>query len=253
MSTQLIWILEDESEIVEIYTRVLGLRYSLEIFGAVQDLDKKLQSNPERMPDLVIADLRVPRESFLDYLSKTKGAALRDIPFIVVSASDDLDALRICYEFGALDFIQKPFTSNELVVKIERGLRKEQPRDHVGSAMPHIGVPTKVLPHAIAVDLKTSLSLNVTSLTVTNSSGTSEALTSKEFKIVAILREAAGHPIQREVLINKIWGDVHVTRKALDVHLSNLRRKIQPMGLAVSFIPNLGYYLTPDAKAVSEA
>lgn len=121
-NTKSIWIVEDDAGSQFVYNEILGFRYRLQMFNNLQKF-RDAWNNGERKPDLMIVDLHLPDESFLSFLQSEGAKEMkRSTPFIVVSSLDDLDALRICYEEGAVEFISKPFAKSELVVKVERSL-----------------------------------------------------------------------------------------------------------------------------------
>lgn len=119
---QTLWVLEDDRGVQLMYKMALGLRYNLSFFDSVASLNDALESSHPR-PMLLIADLHLPDQEFIQYLETPRTQInWRHVPFLVVSGVDDLEALRQCYAFGALDFINKPFTTNEIIVKVDRCL-----------------------------------------------------------------------------------------------------------------------------------
>jgi len=212
-----VWVIEDDQSSRFVYEEIFSLRYELTLFSCLTDFRHALLNSPTR-PDLLIADLRLPDESFLSFLSAGEHHEKLTFPFIVVSSIDDLDALRLCYEKGAADYITKPFGRGELIVKVERILS------------PH---PAS---NATAGGL---FLLDPKSLTVSRAERTSDSLTSKEFQLLAILHDAQNNTLTRDEMIEQLWGKVKVTSKTLDVHLSNLRRKVEPLGLEIIHVfPN---------------
>jgi len=173
-------------------------------------------------PDLIIADIRLPDGSFISFLSSEENTRISYIPCIFISSVDDADVVRICYNRGRSDYITKPFGKAELAVKIERMLEGK-------------GVQCSFAPFDLEIDY--------TSLTVIKGKRRSQPLTSKEFQIISAFCEANKQSLMRADIISKVWGQVAVQTKTLDVHLYNLRQKLQPIGLEIRFVPPRQYML----------
>ncbi|MFZ4712453.1 MAG: response regulator transcription factor [Bacteriovoracaceae bacterium] len=196
-----IWVIEDEVEINSIYQEVLSHSYKLQTFLTIGQFTEALKTSPA--PDLIISDIRLPDGNFLNYL-KDEGKNLKNIPYLVVSAVIDVDALRYCFEEGAVDYLTKPFHVNELQVKIERffNLRDQKIADQKKqNPLTESFINTK--------------------------------LTYKESKIIALLMKEMNSYVARKDIIETVWNSVNVHPKTLDVHLYNLRRKIDPLGFQI--------------------
>ncbi|MBY0371431.1 response regulator transcription factor [bacterium] len=211
-----IWIIEDDPGVRFVYEEVLALRYSLTFLQSVEEFCSALETRPR--PDLLLADLRLPGESFLQFLKGPHSAArIAGIPFVVLSSVDDLDTLRSCFELGARDFLTKPIGKGELIVKLERLL--------AGEAAPE---------PLFQLD---SIALNVIA------HGKKNRLTAKEFQILSIFHASPGYQVSRDEILKRVWNDVAVDSKTLDVHLSSLRKKISELGLEIAFLPSGSYRL----------
>jgi DNA-binding response OmpR family regulator len=116
---------------------------------------------------------------------------MEDVPTIIVSSLDDVETLRNSYEWGASDYLVKPFKKNELIVKLERIVRSKE----------------------------TNGSLSVDNAFV-------DGLTLIENKIFNYMLQFNGKSIHRDGIYKAIWKKVQVSSKTLDVHLSNLRKKM---------------------------
>ena len=219
-----IWIIEDELDCQFIYTEVLELRYDLKFFKSIKEIKKHIvDSDDNKKPDLLIADIRLPEESFLSFLESDFKHFLNNVTFIVVSSLDDLDALRICFEKGCSDYITKPFGKCELIVKVERLLSesKVEPSDY------------------------DEVIVNKEKFSISFMDKESTPLTMKEFQIFNTLMLAEDKTIKRKELLKKVWGDVTVTSKTLDVHMFNLRKKLAPVDISIQFImPDLFRLIT---------
>ena len=223
-SNKLIWILEDDEGSKFVYQEILEYRHRIKFFSHIEEFDKSAQSPyEENKPDLLIADLRLTDGNFLTYLHRrVKNNSPLNIQFIVVSSLDDLDVLRKCFEYGALDYLTKPFTKNELIIKVERFFSQSEK-----SPLPQ----------------SDSFIINPNNFTVTLDQQTFVHLTSKELQILTYLNRSINKIATRDELQKKIWDQVSVTNKTLDVHIFHLRKKLSPLGLKIEFHPREGYRL----------
>lgn len=223
-----IWILEDDPGAQFVYEDVLGDRYSLRILSSLEELGRALSSpdgNSAPAPALMIADLKLPDGNFLHFVMQSSGMRALSAPFIVVSSMDDLDVLKSCFEEGALDYLTKPFTKNELVVKVDRILARR-------------GVtPPTPAPSAGEIEL------DPIQLRVRRGPQHFAQLTAKELQIFAVLHRMRGQQIPRSRIQAEVWGETVVTPKTLDVHLFNLRKKVAKLGLEILFTPPDGFAL----------
>lgn len=161
-------------------------------------------------PDLLIAYLQSGAETLLDRLGDD-AARLRSIPILLVSWIDDVELIRRCYELGVREYLSAPVHEAELLVKAERLLRAphERPSGHVA----HRTDPV--------------------SLTLRDAAHSSPALTAKEFQIISRLVAARGATVSRSEIMEAAWRGVSVGPKTLDVHLTNLRKKLAPLGMSI--------------------
>lgn len=225
---KLIWVLEDDAGCQFVLREIFELRYSLRMFSDLTSFRDALFEKDGVKPDLVIADIRLPGQSFLSFLSGDDAKVFRLIPLLVVSSVDDIDALRTCFENGAVDFITKPFTKNELIVKVERIWNQN---DRLGQRA------------------RREFVLDLPALKVIRGERHSDPLTTKEFQIITILSEAPSGTLSRDEIVSKVWGQVKVTSKAFDVHLYHLRKKLGAVGLEIRFSPPNRYSLLTEAAA----
>jgi len=182
-------VLEDNSDCIEIYKDILKSLYKLDLIDNLLDLEKII--NSESSYHGMIADMYLKDGSFLDWITANNSFILEKVPTIIVSSVDDIQILRTAYEWGAEDYITKPFKTNELIVKLERMLNR-----------------------GVGPDLKFK------------GDNFLEGLTLIENKIFNSIMEKKGEAISREELFKNVWKKVQVSSKTLDVHLSNLRKKL---------------------------
>lgn len=223
MSVKSIWVLEDDLQMQAIYQDMLGRNYQLTFFASLQKFRSSLSAE-HPSPDLMILDLMVPDGS-LHTVFDEYADILRMTPFLVVSGLDEQDAIRNSFGFGALDFISKPFSKSEIQVKIDIFLNRH--------ATPLAGVsPVKLDP---------------LSMTLYTENERSSELTAKEYRILSLFLQATEQTVPRRHLVLTLWKDINVSEKTLDVHLSNIRRKIAALGLTI-VCTDAGYELQSSAR-----
>lgn len=220
---QTLWIIEDDPGARFVYSKTLDLKYELRFFETVL-LFRNAFLQRENLPDLVIADLRLPDESFLTFLANQETSLTTLFPFIVVSSVDDIDILRMCFSEGAADYITKPFNSSELIVKIQRILETQN----------YIGSP------------RSPVEVDPAQRKISDQIGHSVQLTPRELQIFSVLRQAKNGHVTRTEIISKVWGNISVSPKALDVHLFSLRKKTELLGLQIQFVHPDSFMISSD-------
>ena len=206
-----IWILEDDKGCQFVYEQILKNNFETTYFENIKKFKEsyksKVEDEKDVKPDMIIADLMLNDGNFLNFLSNDfHGKLGHDVPFIVVSSDDDIESLRLCFKEGANDYITKPFKKNELLVKIETILKT---RNRFGRT-----VRTQVEIDGVEI----------------------EGLTTKQQKLLSLFLNNTERAATRDVIMEKVWGSTAVLPKTIDVHLYNLRRKLQPYGYMIKSI-----------------
>ncbi len=214
-----IWILEDDPGCQFVYEEVLASAHQTTFFPTLEKFLTSLRGTRES-PDLVIADIKLPDGSFLDLLASDEKKVL-NVPFLVVSSVDELEALRLCFDEGALDYITKPFKKGELMVKTERILSSKGTQQNYPAAS--AAAPAAAASAGSATPI-TEATLNDRRFA---------HLTLKEQKILQLFLRNKDHKVSRAELVSEIWADVKVHHKTLDVHLYNLRKKIKDLKMEI--------------------
>jgi len=163
----------------------------------------------EPRPRLVVLDLMLPG---LDGLAVCRTLrADSDVPIIVVTArAEEADRL-LGLELGADDYVTKPFSPRELVARVRAVLRRLPAEEPSGPAVERAGVRLDPTAHAVTVD------------------GRAVALTPREFRLLHALLRAPGRAFTRDELAQRALGDAFDgLERTIDVHVKNLRHKIEP-------------------------
>ncbi len=185
--------------------------------------------------DLLILDLMLPRLSGWEVL-RTLRMEKRNLPVLVLSARGEETDKVAGLELGADDYVTKPFSPRELVARVRAHLRRKAMGEDESP-------PETIKLGPLEIDLPTR--------TVTVS-GTSIDLTVKEFDLLAFLARNPDKVFSREKLLEEIWGyDFEGDTRTVDVHISRLRQKVDPLlfgpGEATSLLEpvrGIGYRLS---------
>ncbi len=177
--------------------------------------------------DLIILDIMLPGMSGLDVLQQVRKN--RDLPIIMLTArGDDVDRI-LGLEFGADDYLAKPFNPRELLARIKAILRRAGPQQEKKDNL-RIG--------NIEIDTRSRQ---------VSAAGHSIRLTGTEFELLRCLGAAAGDVTSREVLSREVLGrGLLPYDRSIDTHISNVRRKLEKAGVSNPQIQNqrgVGYRL----------
>ena len=177
---------------------------------------------------LIILDLMLPDGSGLDFCKKLKSSnAYSDIPIIIVTAKDDEVDKVVGFELGADDYVTKPFSVRELMLRIKAILKRNSKdmTQNTSSKIETFGI----------------LSINEDSHEVFINDD-EIILTALEFKLLKHLLDRRGRVQTRDQLLSDVWGySAHITTRTVDTHVKRLREKMGVMGKHVQTIRGVGY------------
>lgn len=220
-----LWVLEDDEDAILLYQKMFQSGFEAEYFKSLNDLRDAINSTDNKKPELLIADLHLPDGEFTSFLGAN--AAL-EIPFAVVSASDDYKLLQDCFKKGARDFFVKPVNKNEILFKINRILNEKDQNSGVALAKPRFK----------------ELTLDTFTQTVTRENIQKIIqLTQTEYKILALFFRNPERRLNREEIIGEVWKSEALSPKAFDFHLSKLREKLRELSVKINYQTNEGYCL----------
>jgi DNA-binding response OmpR family regulator len=186
-------------------------------------------------PDLILLDLMLPDVSGFDVCREIRKSGSR-LPVIILSAKTEEIDIVVGLEIGADDYITKPFRARELLARIAAHLRRIKAEDHGDDGR---------------LEFK-DLAIDVNERRVWRADHEVE-LTHTEFDLLAFLASNAGKVLSREKILNHVWGyEYPIETRVIDVHVRNLRRKIEHDPSHPFFIlavPGIGYRFTSAARA----
>jgi two-component system response regulator MprA len=173
------------------------------------DGEAALTVHADYVPDLVILDLGLPKLDGIEVARRLRGSD--DVPILMLTARDALEARVEGLDSGADDYLVKPFDRQELLARLRALLRRRPPR---GSA-------------SLVVS---DLALNPDTHEVRRGERTVE-LTQREFELLEYLMRNERIVVPRQRLLEEVWGyDPFATTNTIEVFVSNLRRKLEAEG-----------------------
>ncbi len=200
-------VVEDDQDIADVLQRSLRMEgYEVRIAG---DGLAALDEAHGFLPDVVILDLGLPRLDGIEVARELRRDD--DVPILMLTARDALEARVEGLDSGADDYLVKPFERQELLARIRALLRRRPPR---GSAPLRVG----------------DLTLNADTHEV-GRAGRAVELTQREFELLEYMMRNERIVISRQRLLDEVWGyDPFSTTNTIEVFVSNLRRKLEAAG-----------------------
>jgi len=223
VSSKRILIVEDENDVVDLLTLNLRKAGGFLISKAGDGATGLTKARAEK-PDLIILDLMLPKIPGLEVCKILKSeAATRHIPILMLTArAEEIDRV-VGLECGADDYVTKPFSPREIVLRIKAILRRgatEEADDRL-SAGPITIDPAR---HEVLVN------------------GKRVELTSLEFKLLRTLMQRRGRVQERDRLLNEVWGyESVIDTRTVDTHVRRLREKLGKAGEVVETVRGFGY------------
>ncbi len=212
MNNKTVLIVDDDKEICELLNMFLTLEkyHVVSANTGMQGLEKFRNDKF----DLILLDISLPDINGQQLCKLIRQES--DIPIIMVSANDSVSDKVICLEYGADDYISKPFENMELMARVKAVLRRSDK---------HIEVQ----------DINENGIINFQGLKIdyskrqVTSDNTPVNLTPKEFELLVYFSKHAGETLNRDTILEDLWGKNTLYRwsRSLDVHIQNLRQKIE--------------------------
>jgi two-component system phosphate regulon response regulator PhoB len=222
MAMQTVLIVEDEEDIREL----LSLHLKREGFAVLEAADGALALKlaEQRKPDLILLDIMLPgQDGFTVCKTLQRSAGTAEIPVLMLTArGEELDRV-VGLELGAADYIVKPFSLREVLLRIRAVLRR-------GKSAPESltlrcgAIRLDVAEHSVAV------------------AGRPVELTITEFRLLEELLRNQGKARSREQLLNSVWGySFEGYARTVDTHVRRLRGKLGPASENIETIRGIGY------------
>ena len=221
-SGKTILIVEDERDVVDLLT--LNLRKAGFTVSTAPDGAAGLHKARMQNPAFIILDLMLPKMAGLEICKILKSdPATRHIPILMLTAkAEEIDRI-VGLEFGADDYVTKPFSPREILLRIKAIIRRragEPAEEKLRSGLITVD-PSR---HHVAV------------------AGKPIRLTSVEFKLLAMLLRRPGRVQTRDRLLNEVWGyESAIDTRTVDTHVRRLREKLGKAAGVIETVRGFGY------------
>jgi two-component system phosphate regulon response regulator PhoB len=230
---QTILVVDDERDIVEL------IRYNLAQAGyrvvTATDGQQALELARKDRPDLVVLDLMLPVMPGTEVARILKQEEkTRAVPIVMLTArGSEVDRI-VGFELGADDYVVKPFSPRELVLRVQAILRRE------GVENPE----ERLIFEPLVIDL----GAHIVSL-----KGREIDLTTTEFKLLLRLARRPGRAFSRDQLLSEVWGySGDLETRTVDTHMKRLRSKLGPVAIWIETVRGLGYRFRPEGYQASD-
>jgi len=226
-----ILVVDDETDVIDML--VVNLRGAGFQVSTAEDGASALAKARSEPPSLIILDLMLPGMSGLEICKVFKSDTVtRHIPVIMLTAKgEEVDKI-VGLELGADDYVTKPFSPRELILRVNRSLRRG--KDKL-PAQEKLTIGELVLDHARHEVLV---------------KGEPVDLTATEFRLLALLMDRRGRVHGRDRLLNDVWGyESAIDTRTVDTHVRRLREKLGPLANYIETIRGVGYRISEDEPA----
>ena len=218
-----IFIVEDEPDLRD----TLSFNFENEGFkvSSFPDGEKCLTSVKKNKPDLIILDLMLPGINGLDVCREIRSEEeTNDVSIIMLTAKgEEIDRI-VGFELGADDYVTKPFSVRELILRVKVLLKKRSDNQSAEKILEYGPVKMNLDAHSVLVD-----DIDV-------------VLTALEFKLLKHLLKRRGRVQTRDQLLGDVWGySSEVTTRTVDTHIKRLREKLGSTGDLIQTIRGVGY------------
>ena len=221
-----ILIVEDEPDIRD----TLNYNFEKEGFKVLSSPDGKsaLKLLENNEPNIVILDLMLPDMSGLDLCRQVKNdKKLSNTSIIMLTAkSEEVDRI-VGFELGADDYVTKPFSVRELILRVKVLIKKHTTTEHKDTSISLGSIYMNLDAHVVKINKKDII------------------LTALEFKLLKHLLQRKGRVQTRDQLLGDVWGySSEVTTRTVDTHIKRLREKLGVVADYIQTIRGVGYKFT---------
>ncbi len=225
MSQTKILIVEDEIDILNL----LNFNFQNEgyITSTAKDGQTALELVRENTPDVILLDLMLPDKDGLEIAEILKSkSSTKNVPIIILTAKGEEEDRIKGFELGADDYVVKPFSPRELLLRVEAVLRRCRLVDQTSNVWEKGGLRVELDSFRVIRD------------------GQDIELTATEFNLLISLMQSEGKVLTREQLLDKVWGYEFVGyARTVDTHMHRLRQKLGPYADWIQTVRGMGYRL----------
>ena len=221
--SETVLVVDDEADVIDLVV------YNLQKAGyktmTARDGASAIQKTRDLLPALVVLDLMLPHVEGTEVCKLLKAdSKTAHIPVIMLTAkADELDRV-VGFELGADDYVPKPFSPRELVLRVKTLLRRAQGKAAPAEVLKEDGLLVDLAKHEVTVNGQ------LVDLTVT------------EFRLLATLMERRGRVQSRDRLLSDVWGyEGDIDTRTVDTHVRRLREKLGKAADYVITVRGVGY------------
>jgi two-component system phosphate regulon response regulator PhoB len=219
-----ILVVEDDANISKL------VQYNLEKSGysciAVDSGEKVFPKLSTEKVDLILLDIMLPGADGLDVIKRIKlDKRYLEIPVIMLTAKGEESDRVTGFELGADDYVVKPFSPRELILRVQAVLKRMDKKDEQKDDIIEFeGITINLPKHEVKVD------------------GSYIELTSKEFDLLYMLLNKKGRVLTRGILLQNVWGlSSDIETRTVDTHVKRLRKKIGRYSDKIETVRGVGY------------
>ena len=219
-----ILIIEDEEDLVNTLEYALG-KEGYDVVSSLNGMGGLEHANAKPIPDLVLLDLNLPDMSGLEVCRRIREMPqLKALPVVMMTAkSEEIDRV-MGFEMGADDYVVKPFSVRELVLRVKAILRRAQPTQEKPAQNDFGVLRVDQDAHQVWVGEEEVI------------------LTALEFRLLVTFMERKGRAQSRDTLLSDVWGyGLGVTTRTVDTHVKRLRMKLLDAGKYIETLRGVGY------------
>lgn len=221
-------IIEDEQDVIDMLALHLLKDDSFTISTANNGLTG-LEKARSEAPWLIILDLMLPKMPGMEICRILKSdASTRHIPIIILTAKASEQDRIAGLELGADDYIVKPFSPREVLLRI-KGIERHRSTEHADAKLVSGQISLDPIRHHVEV------------------AGKTVHLTTAEYNLLSMLMKKPGRLLSREILLTGAWGyDSAINSRTVDTHIRRLRHKLGRAAKSVETVRGFGYRLRAD-------
>ena len=223
MEKSTILIVEDEVDILQLVTH--NLKSAEFNVLTAEDGYQALSLAKKHLPQLVILDLMLPGLDGFEVCKELKRSpTTKNIPILMLTArGEEVDRI-VGLELGADDYVVKPFSPRELILRVRAILRRFAPEEPAAVRWQRNGLGVDLEAHRVVVNNEEAI------------------LTATEFRLLAELIRNLGKVLTRDRLLDRVWGyQFDGYARTVDTHVRRLRQKLGPYAEWIETVRGVGY------------
>lgn len=222
-------LIEDSKEIYNmVQVSVASINVELTWVKSIKEAEKSIHDNQF---DLILLDINLPDGNGIQLCQKLMVES-PEVPIFILTSMDNISDKVLGFSAGADDYITKPFNTLELQARIEGKLRKNDLLKTTHNQLEWKEVKINLLTQEVQV--------------YSNNQFVDCDLTALEFKILSYFAHKPFEVIDRDSILNDIWGeDIHVYARSVDTHVSKLRKKLLDSSSIIESVHGAGYKFNP--------